>query len=127
MKGKIVLIHFPFTDLTSSKLRPALVLMEAEKDCVVAFISSKIPAEPSPTEILISEDYEEFAGTGLKRTSVIRGGEIENSIILNSTTIECGKRIVDSLIGKGSMTVSNERNLPKGYKLIIGENAFLSI
>jgi len=72
VKGKIVLIHFPFTDLTSSKLRPALVLMEAEKDCVVAFISSKMPAEPSPTEILISEDYEEFACTGLKRTSVIK-------------------------------------------------------
>lgn len=44
MKGKIVLIQFPFTDLTSSKLRPALVLMEGEKDCVVAFISSRIHA-----------------------------------------------------------------------------------
>jgi mRNA interferase MazF len=48
------------------------VLMEGEKDCVVAFISSKIPAESSSTEILIPEDHEEFAGTGLKRSSVIK-------------------------------------------------------
>jgi len=72
VKGKIVLIPFPFTDLTSTKLRPALVLNEGEADCVVAFISSKVPAQPSPTEILIPEDHEEFAGTGLKRTSVVR-------------------------------------------------------
>jgi len=49
VKGKIVLIPFPFTDLTSTKLRPALVLTEGEKDCVVAFISSKVPSELSST------------------------------------------------------------------------------
>ncbi|MEM3464070.1 MAG: type II toxin-antitoxin system PemK/MazF family toxin, partial [Candidatus Bathyarchaeia archaeon] len=43
MKGKIVLIPFPFTDLTRTKLRPALVLFEGEKDVIVAFISSRIP------------------------------------------------------------------------------------
>jgi len=72
VKGKIVLIPFPFTDLTSAKLRPALVLVESEKDCVVAFISSRVPTEPSSTEILIREDHEEFARTGLKRASVVR-------------------------------------------------------
>jgi mRNA interferase MazF len=72
VKGKIVLIPFSFTDLTSTKLRPALVLTEGEKDCVVVFISSKVPSELSSTELLIPEDHEEFADTGLKRTSVIR-------------------------------------------------------
>ena len=72
MKGKIVLIPFPFTDLTSAKLRPALVLIESENDCVVAFISSRVPTEPSSTEVLIREDHKEFAGTGLKRSSVLR-------------------------------------------------------
>ena len=43
MKGKIVLIHFPFTDLTAAKLRSALVLCEGKRDVVVAFISSKVP------------------------------------------------------------------------------------
>lgn len=72
MKGGIVLIPFPFTDLTSAKLRPALVLIESESDCVVAFISSRVPAQVTSTEVLIREDHEEFAGTGLKRASVVR-------------------------------------------------------
>jgi len=72
VKGKIVLIPFPFTDLTNAKLRPALVLIESENDCVVAFVSSRVPTELSSTEILIREDHKEFAGTGLKRSSVLR-------------------------------------------------------
>jgi len=72
VKGKIVLIPFPFTDLTATKLRPALVLFEGQKDVVVAFISSRVPRRPAPTEILIDETHPEFKLTGLKRSSVIR-------------------------------------------------------
>ena len=72
MKGKIVLIPFPFTDLTTAKLRPALVLFEGEKDVVVAFISSRISRKPSLAEVIIEESHPEFALTGLKISSVIR-------------------------------------------------------
>jgi mRNA interferase MazF len=72
VKGKIVLVPFPFTDLTASKLRPALVLMEGDWDCVVAFISSRVPSEASSTEVLIPQSDKEFLMTGLKTTSVIR-------------------------------------------------------
>lgn len=41
MKGKTVLIPFPFTDLTATKLGPALVLYEGEKDIAAASIQSK--------------------------------------------------------------------------------------
>jgi|SRR5690606_18378796 len=41
-KGDIVLIKFPFTDLSGSKNRPALVLISRESDVVVAFVTSNI-------------------------------------------------------------------------------------
>jgi mRNA interferase MazF len=71
LKGKIILIPFPFTDLTSTKLRPALVLYEGEKDVVAAFISSKTD-KPKPIDIAINEKNPEFKITGLKLTSTIK-------------------------------------------------------
>jgi mRNA interferase MazF len=41
-KGDIVSVIFPFTDLSSSKQRPALVLYVAQEDAILAFITSKI-------------------------------------------------------------------------------------
>ena len=41
-KGDIVLITFPFTDLSGSKLRPALILTESELDVTVSFITTQI-------------------------------------------------------------------------------------
>jgi len=72
MKGKIVLVPFPFTDLTAAKLRPALVIYEGEKDVVMAFISSKIPSELSEVDILITKDHASFRKAGLKVDSVIK-------------------------------------------------------
>ena len=72
MKGKIVLVPFPFTDLTAAKLRPALVIYEGEKDVVMAFISSKIPYELSEVDILITKDHASFRKAGLKVDSVIK-------------------------------------------------------
>jgi mRNA interferase MazF len=71
LKGKIVLIPFPFTDLTATKLRPALVLYEGEKDVVVAFISSRTDKLKS-VDIAINEKNAEFKQTGLKLTSIIK-------------------------------------------------------
>jgi mRNA interferase MazF len=39
--GNIVLVPFPFTDLSGNKLRPALILAKDETDLIVAFITSQ--------------------------------------------------------------------------------------
>jgi len=72
MKGKIVLVPFPFTDLTAAKLRPALVIYEGKEDVVVAFISSKVPPELAETDVLITKEQASFRNTGLKVNSVIK-------------------------------------------------------
>jgi len=59
-RGDIVLVPFPFTDLSSAKQRPALVvssdaLNAASEDVLVAAITSQIPANLSAEEFLIPE------------------------------------------------------------------------
>jgi len=72
MKGKIVLVSFPFTDLTAAKLRPALVIYEGEKDVIMAFISSKVSPELSEVDVLITKKQASFRKAGLKVDSVIK-------------------------------------------------------
>jgi mRNA interferase MazF len=72
MKGTIVLIPFPFTDFTATKLRPALILYENNYDVVIAFISSKIPATISQCDVPIFQQHKGFVESGLKVDSVIK-------------------------------------------------------
>jgi len=72
MKDKIIAIPFPFTDLKGAKVRPALVIYEGHEDVIVAFISSKIPAEPYNVHVLLTEEMPGFKLSGLKRDSVIQ-------------------------------------------------------
>ncbi len=66
-KGDIVLIPFPFTDLTGIKNRPALILVNGESDLTVSFIT---------TQLKWQEDFdvkiEPSQLNGLKRISLIR-------------------------------------------------------
>ena len=85
MKGKIVVLPFPFTDLTSYKRRPALVLHEYKSDVVVAYISSVLPSNPSPTDVLVPRTSASFKRTGLITDSVImlnKVATVERSLII---------------------------------------------
>jgi mRNA interferase MazF len=75
VKGKVVLLPFPFDDFSSLKVRPAVCLTDPvgqHRQVVVAFITSKVPADLLDTDLLIPTDHPDFAGTGLRVTSTIR-------------------------------------------------------
>lgn len=74
MKYKIVLVPFPFDDLTANKVRPAVCLTDEIKPhnhVVVAFITSRVSANPSATDFVIDKADTDFAKTGLKVSSTI--------------------------------------------------------
>jgi mRNA interferase MazF len=73
-KGDVVLAPFPFTDLTESKLRPAVVVWSSAtggNDTTICFISSQNLTGLNSTEFLIEDSDAEFAGTGLKVSSKV--------------------------------------------------------
>lgn len=74
LRGDVVLATFPFTDLTSSKVRPALVVSEEMigDDVVLVAISSVVRANQFDTDLLLDSRHPDFSSSGLLRTSVIR-------------------------------------------------------
>lgn len=73
--GDIVLVDFPFTIPTISKVRPAVVITETEDkyhDLVICAISSVVPKKPSKQEIIVRKADPAFSDTGLRVDSVIK-------------------------------------------------------
>jgi mRNA interferase MazF len=86
-KGDIVLVQFPFSDLSQTKLRPALVLVVSKTidEITLCFISSKKVQSLSFDEFAIIKSDEEFPQTGLKTNSKVRVTKIitlEHKLIL---------------------------------------------
>jgi mRNA interferase MazF len=72
-RGDIMLVTFPFSDLSTTKVRPGLIVgLANDGDLIVAFITSQNEMPRAPTSCFISEDDEEFKATGLKMASTIR-------------------------------------------------------
>lgn len=78
-RGDVVLLPFPFTDLTSSKQRPALIISEDDfnrdgVDVVVCAITSQNPDEASEYELSLKE--KEIKNAGLPKPSKVKCGKI---------------------------------------------------
>ena len=71
--GAVVLISFPFSDLSRSKLRPAVVLASVSRDdYVLCQVTSNPYADPNAVE-LTEEDFREGS---LQRVSYARPGKL---------------------------------------------------
>lgn len=73
--GTIVLVPFPFTDLTSTKVRPALIVSKTDadaKDLVLAFITSRTHESDGNGKFLLNSGHKHFKQTGLKVDSLLR-------------------------------------------------------
>ncbi len=74
MKHKIVLVPFPFDDLSATKVRPAVCLTNEIKPyghVVLAFITSRV-SNPEASDLVINSTDAGFTTTGLKVSSTIR-------------------------------------------------------
>ena len=78
-QGEVILIPFPFTDFSTFKQRPTLVISanhfnKAGTDVIVATITSQIPRKPADSDYLIPTGDIESAG--LPKASMIKPRKI---------------------------------------------------
>jgi mRNA interferase MazF len=75
MRYKVILVPFPFDDLTGAKVRPAVCLTDAvgaHRHVTLAFITSVVPIQLEPTDLVLEPGNADFASTGLKVRSALR-------------------------------------------------------
>lgn len=71
--GQVVIVHFPFSDLSQSKPRPALVLADAGRgDWLLCQITSKSYSDPRAIQIVAAD----FVQGSLRITSFARPGKL---------------------------------------------------
>lgn len=101
-KGDILLIAFPFTNLSGSKLRPATVLAENELDVTLCFITTQLDWQ-EPTDVQLSPT----PNNGLKKQSLIQTSKI--------ATLD--KTLVKGLLGR--LTHNEVEDLNKKLKTLL--------
>lgn len=71
VKGDIVLITFPFTNLNGSKFRPAVILAQTTLDLTVCFITTQLQWKETTDVQLLPTTI-----NGLRKQSLIRTSKI---------------------------------------------------
>jgi mRNA interferase MazF len=99
--GAVVLVRFPFSDLSDSKLRPAVVLAAVGRDdWILCQVTSNAYSDSRAVEIADSD----FASGSLTRTSYARPGKLfsANTAIMQrvvgSLTAQKREAVVDAVV-----------------------------
>lgn len=99
--GAVVLVPFPFSDLSSSKLRPAIVLADAERG---DFVLCQITSKPYTDTRAIELTNPDFSRGALRMTSYARPAKIftANHTLFQSQVGELSenalKNVVDAIV-----------------------------
>jgi mRNA interferase MazF len=99
--GEVVLVPFPFSDLSQSKVRPAVCLATAGRG---DWILCQITSSPYGDANAISLGGTDFQSGGLRTHSFARPGKLftaHSSLILSSAgklTETCVKTLIDAVI-----------------------------
>ncbi|MDZ7363318.1 MAG: type II toxin-antitoxin system PemK/MazF family toxin [candidate division KSB1 bacterium] len=112
-KGKVVLVPFPFDDLSATKVRPALCLTDpigTFRHVVLAFITSRIPSDMMESDFVIDAAQDDFVMTGLRVSSTLRLHRL-----MTVTT-----SLIERELGSISSTMENkvDEKLCKLFKLV---------
>lgn len=99
--GAVVLVHFPFSDLSQTKLRPALVLAEAgQGDWILCQVTSKSYGDTSAVKL----DDASFATGSLRVLSYARPGKLftanQDLIVSEVATLKLQslKQVIDAVV-----------------------------
>lgn len=111
-RGDIVLLPFPFTDLTTTKQRPAVVLSprmfnESHNDVIVAAITSQVGPSRSADDVTLTDD------------DLKRGGLLKPSVVKPAKLVTIDQRLIRKRIGRLTDTSLRELH-DRLQRLLIG-------
>jgi len=75
IRHRVVLVPFPFDDLSGAKVRPAVCLTEPigeHRHVALAFITSRVPASPLATDLVLDPEDHDFSLTALRVPSTLQ-------------------------------------------------------
>jgi mRNA interferase MazF len=99
--GTVVLVRFPFSDLSQTKLRPAIVLADAGRDDRVL---CQVTSKPYGDDRAVQVDSSAMASGTLRVTSYVRPGKIftaNRGLIVSEFGVlnqESLMRIIDAVV-----------------------------
>ena len=99
----MVLVRYPFTDLSTTKVRPAVVvtsnlLLPQMEDVLCLFVSSLMPGELLPTDFVLEPSHPAFPATGLRLRSVFRTHKL--ALLHQSLVLRKLGDLEDTLMGE---------------------------
>lgn len=99
---QVILLPFPFSDLSASKLRPALILAEAGKG---DWVLCQITSNPYADTLAVELNNADFAGGSLQRVSYARPGKLFTAHetlfqrAVGTLAATAHQRVVDTIVG----------------------------